>query len=100
MILLTIKAIWLKPIHVNYRQYTAYNLPPNTQGMESLEILNILNNFNVKSLREGRSDYYHLIIETNKQAFADCDKYLTGRDVNKILLDLLLSNGHSEDKSK
>ena len=44
------KATWVSPIHANYQRYTAYNLPLNTQGMASLEIFNILNNFDVKSL--------------------------------------------------
>lgn len=94
------RATWVAPIHVNYRQYTAYNLPPNTQGMASLEILNILNNFDIKSLGEGSADYYHLIIEATKQAFADRDKYLTDPDFNQIPLDLLLSTQHGQQQAK
>ena len=94
------RATWVAPIHVNYRQYTAYNLPPNTQGMASLEILNILNNFDIKSLGEGSVDYYHLIIEATKQAFADRDKYLTDPDFNEIPLDLLLSTQHGQQQAK
>ncbi|MCX8671443.1 gamma-glutamyltransferase [Gilliamella sp. B2865] len=94
------RATWVAPIHVNYREYTAYNLPPNTQGMASLEILNILNNFDIKSLGEGSADYYHLIIEATKQAFADRDKYLTDPDFNQIPLDLLLSTQHGQQQAK
>ena len=94
------RATWVAPIHVNYREYTAYNLPPNTQGMASLEILNILNNFDIKSLGEGSVDYYHLIIEATKQAFADRDKYLTDPDFNQIPLDLLLSTQHGQQQAK
>ncbi|WP_267374392.1 gamma-glutamyltransferase [Gilliamella sp. B3172] len=94
------RATWVAPIHVNYREYTAYNLPPNTQGMASLEILNILNNFDIKSLGEGSVDYYHLIIEATKQAFADRDKYLTDPDFNEIPLDLLLSTQHGQQQAK
>ena len=93
-------ATWVAPIHVNYREYTAYNLPPNTQGMASLEILNILNNFDIKSLGEGSVDYYHLIIEATKQAFADRDKYLTDPDFNQIPLALLLSTQHGQQQAK
>lgn len=93
------RADWVAPIHVDYRDYTAYNLPPNTQGMASLEILNILNNFDVKSLGEGSADYYHLIVEATKQAFADRDNYLTDPDFNKIPLDFLLSRAHGKDQA-
>lgn len=72
------KADWVKPLTVDYRGFTAYNLPPNTQGMASLEILNILNNIDVKKLGEGSADYYHVLVEATKEAFGQSgDKYLT-----------------------
>ena len=92
-------ADWVKSIHVQYRDLVAYNFPPNTQGMASLEILNILNNYDVKSLGEGTADYYHLIIEATKQAFADRDKYLTDPDFADIPLDKLLSVQHGKDQA-
>ncbi|GGI54007.1 gamma-glutamyltranspeptidase [Oxalicibacterium solurbis] len=94
------KADWVTPLKVNYRDTVAYNLPPNTQGMASLEILNVLNNFDVKKLGEGTADYYHLIIEATKEAFADRDKYLTDPAFNKIPLDYLLSREHGVDQAK
>ncbi|AZS50987.1 gamma-glutamyltransferase [Entomomonas moraniae] len=93
------KATWVAPIHVNYREYVAYNLPPNTQGMASLEILNILNNFDIKKLDEGSADYYHLLVEATKQSFADRDKYLTDPQFNKIPLKFLLSKQHGKDQA-
>ncbi|MEC5343616.1 gamma-glutamyltransferase [Brenneria populi] len=93
------KATWVTPIHVNYRGYTAYNLPPNTQGMASLEILNVLNNFDVKALGEGSPDYYHLLIEATKEAFVDRDRYLTDPDFNDIPLDKLLSPRHGQEQA-
>jgi len=68
--------------------------------MASLEILNILNNFDVKSLGEGTADYYHLIIEATKQAFADRDKYLTDPEFSDIPLDKLLSENHGKTQAK
>ncbi|TWI54514.1 gamma-glutamyltransferase [Halalkalibacter nanhaiisediminis] len=85
---------WVDPISVDYRGYTAYNLPPNTQGMASLSILNILNNFDVQSIEEGSAEYYHLLVEVTKQAFADRDKWLTDPDFVDIPLDQLLSKSH------
>ena len=93
------RADWVKPITVDYRGYKAYNLPPNTQGMASLEILNILNNFDVKSMGEGSADYYHTIVEATKEAFLDRDKYLTDPDFNLIPLDFLLSKKHGQDQA-
>ncbi|OBX06819.1 gamma-glutamyltranspeptidase [Gallibacterium salpingitidis] len=94
------QANWVKPIHVAYRDTIAYNFPPNTQGMASLEILNILNNFDVRKLGEGTADYYHLLIEATKQSFADRDKYLSDPDFVHIPLDKLLSKEHGKEQAK
>ena len=92
-------ADWVEPLTVKYRGYTAYNLPPNTQGMASLEILNVLNNIDVAKLGEGTADYYHVMVEATKQAFADRDKYLTDPKFSPIPLDYLLSVQHGKDQA-
>lgn len=92
-------ADWVEPLSVNYRDYKAYNLPPNTQGMASLEILNVLNNIDIKKLGEGTADYYHVLVEATKQAFADRDEYLTDPEFSKIPLDYLLSEQHGKDQA-
>ncbi|ARK28948.1 Putative gamma-glutamyltransferase YwrD [Halalkalibacter krulwichiae] len=88
------KSDWVDPISVDYRGYKAYNLPPNTQGMASLSILNILNNFDLSVMKEGSPDYYHLLVEATKLAFSDRDKWLTDPDFQRIPLDDLLSKSH------
>lgn len=93
------KADWVDPISTTYRDYKAYNFPPNTQGFASLEILNILNNFDVKSLGEGSVAYYHLLVEATKQAFADRDRYLSDPEFVKIPLEWLLSSQHGKDQA-
>ena len=93
------KADWVKPIYADYRGYKAANFPPNTQGMASLEILNVLNNFDIKAMGEGTADYYHAIIEATKEAFADRDKYLSDPDFVKIPLDYLLSAQHGKEQA-
>lgn len=90
------RADWVKPITVKYRGYDAYNFPPNTQGFASLEILNILNQFDIRSLGEGSADYYHLLVEATKQAFADRDRYLSDPDFVEIPLTQLLSAKHGK----
>ncbi|GAB7388852.1 gamma-glutamyltransferase [Bacillaceae bacterium] len=94
------KADWVQPLSVNYRGYQAVNLPPNTQGMASLSILNILNNFDLQQMGEGTADYYHVIVEATKQAFADRDKWLTDPDFAEIPVDDLLSVEHGKKLAK
>jgi gamma-glutamyltranspeptidase/glutathione hydrolase len=93
------RADWVTPLTVGYRGYSAYNLPPSTQGMASLGILNILNNFDVRRLGEGTADYYHLVVEATKEAFADRDKYLSDPDFVEIPLERLLSKKHGQDQA-
>ncbi len=68
---------WVEPISVKYRGYTAYNVPPNSQGFASLSILNILNQLDVSYMEEGSADYYHVLTEATKLAFHDRDQWLT-----------------------
>ncbi|WP_254119463.1 gamma-glutamyltransferase [Bacillus sp. FJAT-29790] len=92
-------ADWVEPISVDYRGYKAYNFPPNSQGMASLEILNILNNYDLSTIKEGSADYYHLMTEAIKQSFADRDKWLTDPKFVNIPLDYLLSKKHGQDQA-
>lgn len=94
------KANWVDPITVDYRGYQAYNFPPNTQGMASLSILNILNNFDIKSMGEGTADYYHVIIEATKLAFADRDLYLADPDFVDVPVDQLISVERGKELAK
>ncbi len=93
------RAEWVQPISVAYREFTACNLPPNSQGMASLEILNILNNFDIKNMGEGSADYYHTIIEATKKAFSDRDTYLSDPDFVSIPLDFLLSPSYGKEQA-
>ncbi|MDX8046264.1 gamma-glutamyltransferase [Gracilibacillus sp. S3-1-1] len=90
-------ADWVDPISVDYRGHTAYNFPPNTQGFAALSILNILNNYDVQNLGEGTADYYHLLVEATKQAFADRDEWLTDPEFVDIPVGELLSKEHGEE---
>jgi gamma-glutamyltranspeptidase/glutathione hydrolase len=90
------KADWVEPISVPYRNYTAFNLPPNTQGMAALGILNILNNFDLTRIEDGSAGFYHLMAEAVKAAFADRDEWLTDPAFLDIPLDRLLSRAHGK----
>lgn len=89
------RADWQTPLRSRYRGLEALNCPPNSQGMASLELLAILDQYDVRSLGEGTADYYHLIIEATKLAFADRDRYLGDPDFTEIPLRELLSPQHA-----
>ncbi|MGP0091698.1 MAG: gamma-glutamyltransferase [Xanthobacteraceae bacterium] len=93
-------ADWVDPISVPYRGYTAFNLPPNTQGMAALAILNILNNFDLAKIEDCSAPYFHLMVEAVKAAFADRDEWLTDPDFVDIPLARLLSSKHGQEQAE
>ena len=70
------KADWVDPISTNYRGYDVYEVPPNTQGLTVLEMLNILEGFDVKAMGHNSPDYLHTLIEAKRIAFADRAAYV------------------------
>jgi gamma-glutamyltranspeptidase/glutathione hydrolase len=75
---------WVEPIAVNYRGYDIFELPPATQGFVALEMLKILEGFDLKAMGANSTDALHLMIEAKKLAFADRDRYLADRDFMKV----------------
>ncbi|MSO82398.1 MAG: gamma-glutamyltransferase [Acidobacteria bacterium] len=70
------RADWVDPIGTSYRGYDLYELPPNTQGFVALEILNILEGYDVGALGHNSAEYLHLLAEAKRIAFADRAAYL------------------------
>jgi gamma-glutamyltranspeptidase/glutathione hydrolase len=67
---------WVEPISTSYRGYEVFELPFNTQGFVALEMLNILEGFDLARLGHNSADYLHLLVEANRVAFADRAAYL------------------------
>jgi gamma-glutamyltranspeptidase/glutathione hydrolase len=74
------KADWIEPISTTYRGYQVYELPPNTQGFLVLEMLNILEGFDVKAMGHNSAEYLHALVEAKRIAFADRAAYLADPD--------------------
>jgi gamma-glutamyltranspeptidase/glutathione hydrolase len=91
---------WVDPISSDYRGYTVYELPPNGQGLTALEILNILEGYDISRLGHNSSEYLHLLFEAKKAAFSDRDSFITDPDFEKIPVDQLLSKEYAKDLMK
>jgi gamma-glutamyltranspeptidase/glutathione hydrolase len=87
---------WVEPISSTYRGYTIYELPPNGQGVTALEMLNILEGYDMAGLGHNSPDYLHLLIEAKKIAFSDRDYFITDPEFEHIPLDILLSKEYAE----
>jgi len=70
------KSEWVEPVATTYRGHTVYELPPNGQGITALLLLNMLEGFDLRSMRAQPGLYYHTLIEATKVAFADRNRYI------------------------
>jgi gamma-glutamyltranspeptidase / glutathione hydrolase len=66
---------WVEPVSTNYRGYEVWELPPNGQGIAVLQMLNILEGFDISSMGFGSAQYIHVFTEAKKLAFEDRAKY-------------------------
>jgi gamma-glutamyltranspeptidase/glutathione hydrolase len=95
------KADWVEPIGTNYRGYDVYEVPPNTQGFVALQMLNILEGFDVKSLGHNSAEYLHLLVEAKRIGFADRSAYLADPDhVPPQVLKALISKEYAAARRK
>ncbi|OLD19626.1 MAG: gamma-glutamyltransferase [Acidobacteria bacterium 13_1_40CM_3_65_5] len=95
------KADWVQPISTTYRGYDVFEMPPNTQGFVTLEMLNILEGFDVKSLGHNSPEYLHLLVEAKRIAFADRAAYLGDPDsVPAPVLKTLISKDYAAARRK
>lgn len=70
---------WVEPLTTSYRGHDVFEMPPSTQGFVALEMLNILEGFDLASLGHNSAAYLHLVSEAKKIAFADRAAYLADR---------------------
>ena len=91
---------WVEPISTNYRGYDVWELPPNGQGTAVLQILNIMEMYDVASMGFGSADYIHTFTEAKKLAFEDRAKYYADMDFAKIPLEQLISKSYSKERKK
>jgi gamma-glutamyltranspeptidase/glutathione hydrolase len=94
------RAEWVEPISTSYRGYRAIEFPPNTQGFASLQILNILDGYDIAGFGDGTADYYHHAAEAVKLAFADRDAWLTDPNAVDIPVDRLIDPDYAAERRK
>ncbi|MCA1561418.1 MAG: gamma-glutamyltransferase [Acidobacteria bacterium] len=92
---------WIQPISTTYRGYEVLELPPNTQGVVALEMLNILEGYDVAALGHNSAAYLHLLVEAKRIAFADRDAWLADADaVPPRALERMLSKDYAAERRR
>jgi gamma-glutamyltranspeptidase / glutathione hydrolase len=70
------QAEWIEPVSAQYREYRLWELPPNGQGLAALEMLRILEPYDLKAMGHNSAQYLHTLIEAKKLAYADIQHYV------------------------
>src|SRR5215211_4554187 len=91
---------WIDPGSVNYRGYDVFELPPNGQGIAALQILNILEGFDLRAMERNSPETLHTMIEAKKIVWADRAKFYADPAFAKIPLARLLSKDYAAERRK
>lgn len=94
------KSEWVEPVSSNYRGFDVWELPPNGQGIAALQILNILEGYDLAKLGRTSPEYVHLFAEAKKLAFEDRAKYYADPAFNRIPVKQLISKKYAAERRK
>ena len=89
---------WVEPVSTNYRGYDVWELPPNGQGIAALQILNILEAYDISSMGIDSAEYVHLFTEAKKLAFEDRAQYYADPAFASIPTETLISKKYSKER--
>ena len=91
---------WVEPLSTNYRGYDVYELPPNGQGIAALQMLNILEGFDLRGMGFQSADALHVMIEAKKLVFEDRAKFYADPDFAKVPVKWLISKAYAAERRK
>jgi gamma-glutamyltranspeptidase / glutathione hydrolase len=89
---------WVDPVSANYRGYDIWQLPPNGQGIAVLQMLNILEGFDISSMNFYSPEYIHLFTEAKKLAFEDRANYYADMDFSPVPVEKLISREYADER--
>ncbi len=91
---------WVEPLGVDYRGVTLWELPPNGQGIAALQILNILEGFDLAAMGFGSADYIHRFVEAKKLVFEDRARWYADPDFANLPIQGLISKEYAARRRK
>jgi len=91
---------WVEPVSTNYRGYDVWELPPNGQGIAVLQMLNILEGYDLAAMGFGSAEYMHLFTEAKKLSFEDRAKYYADPRFSKVPVAQLISKKYAAERRK
>jgi len=91
---------WIEPVSTSYRGYDVWELPPNGQGIAALQMLNILEAYDLKSFGFGSPEHIHYFVEAKKLAFEDRAKYYADLRFSQVPVEQLISKEYADERRK
>jgi gamma-glutamyltranspeptidase / glutathione hydrolase len=91
---------WVEPISTTYHGWTVYELPPNGQGIATLEMLNIMEKFPLAHFGHNSTEALHAMIEAKKLAYADMYRYLADPRFSQVPVAGMLSKQYAGQRAK
>tara|TARA_B100000609_G_scaffold19753_1_gene14207 strand:+ start:739 stop:2418 length:1680 start_codon:yes stop_codon:yes gene_type:complete len=92
------KPEWVDPVSTNYRGYDIWELPPNGQGIAALQMLNMLENYDIQKLGFGSAEYIHLFTEVKKVVYEDRAKYYADQKFSNVPVGELISKEYASSR--
>lgn len=93
------RSTWDEPISTTYRGHTVWELPPSGQGLAALQILNLIEGHDLKAMGRNSADFWHLLVEAKKVAYADRARYYADPAFVKVPVDELLSKDYAKQRA-
>lgn len=91
---------WVDPVSTTYRGYEVWELPPPGQGIAVLEMLNILEGYDLKKMGADSADWWHVFLEAKKLAYADRARFYADPDFVETPVKELISKPYAAERRK
>ena len=89
---------WVEPVSTNYRGYDVWELPPNGQGIAALQMLNVLEAYDLQSMGFGSADHVHFFLEAKKLAFEDRARLYADMQFAQVPVETLISKEYADQR--
>lgn len=93
-------SVWQQPVSTNYRGYDVWELPPPGQGIAVLQMLNLLEPYDMRALGHNSAAHLHLLVEAKKLAFADRARYYFDPQFGNVPVESLISKQYADERRK
>jgi len=91
---------WVEPVSTTYRGYDLWELPPNGQGIAALQILNLIEPYDLNAMGHNSAEYLHTLIEAKKVAYEDRARFYADMEFSNVPVAGLISKAYADSRRK